>query len=159
MAITALPTHPPPEAMPLHRLTSPSPGPSPSSASTFAHLHRSFAPICTFALHVPPPATRGCHQPPEMFSYPYPNPYPLTHLCTFARGFAAFAPLHLSAPSALPQPYPPRLRGAAWHYAARRRRLRCSGCGDAKRGSPRSNRLRVASELRPRRTSRRASRH
>ena len=28
----------------------------------------------------PPPATRGCHLPPEMFSYPY--PYPFTHLCT-----------------------------------------------------------------------------
>ena len=32
----------------------------------------------------------------RMFSYPYPNPYPLLkHLCTFARGSAAFARLHL----------------------------------------------------------------
>ena len=71
MAITALPTHPPPEATPLHRLTSP--GPSPSSASTFAHLHRSFAPICTFALHVPPPTTRRRHPPPEMMHHPILN--------------------------------------------------------------------------------------
>ena len=39
------------------------------------------------------------HPPPEMFSCPnpYPNPYPyhypFTHLCTFARGSAAVAPL------------------------------------------------------------------
>ena len=33
----------------------------------------------------PPPATRGCHPPPEVL---------LSHICTFARGEAAFAPLH-----------------------------------------------------------------
>ena len=56
----------------------PYPSPSETSASTFAPLHRSFAPICTFALHVPPPATRDG----------------VAYLCTFARGSAAVAPLH-----------------------------------------------------------------
>ena len=39
----------------------------------FPPLHRSFAPICTFALHVPPPATRGRHPPPEMMHHPILN--------------------------------------------------------------------------------------
>ena len=39
----------------------------------FPHLHRSFAPICTFALHVPPPATRRRHPPPEMMHHPILN--------------------------------------------------------------------------------------
>ena len=46
----------------------------------------------------PPPATRGCHPPPETLSQPY-TQYSILdtlvfHFCTFARGEAAFAPLH-----------------------------------------------------------------
>ena len=56
---------------------------------------------------VPPPATRGCHPPPEMFSCPNPYPSPFTHFCTFARGSAAVAPLHFR--QALPRGLRPRL--------------------------------------------------
>ena len=87
----------------------------------------------------PPPATRGCHPPPETLSQPY-TQYSILdtlvfHFCTFARGEAAFAPLHGISASHVPMPpcqhVPSRLRRAlvnvstCQHVPSRKRMSPC----------------------------------
>ena len=105
--------------MPLHRLTSPSPGPSPSPVLTFAPLHRSSAPICTFALLLCLSPALESSGPRVLVSAPCPrasmsprasacprvtvSPYPLTRFL-----LKNPPPLHLTPPQ---QPQPFRMPG------------------------------------------------
>jgi hypothetical protein len=60
--------------------------------------------ICTFALHIPPPATWGRHLPPETVSSPYTRYSKLntlvSHFCTFAQEHRS--DLHLCSSSSGP---------------------------------------------------------